>query len=136
MDARVAEKHPTEAEADDHDSIEERGIRLKGEHVALVVGLFDENVRVTNTAQISIEQSLAESEKAIARDMTGALSVRAIADGGIAFTPDQRAAINALGRGGGLTMHTGVAGACKTTPLEPLVRRAEPTRGSANTAAR
>jgi hypothetical protein len=113
MDARVAEKHPTEAEADDHDSIEERGIRLKGEHVALVVGLFDENLRVTNTAQIRIEQSLAESAKAAARDMTGAISVRAIeraiADGGIAF---------------------------KATLLEPLVPRSEPTRGSANTAAR
>jgi hypothetical protein len=136
----MAEKHPTEAEADDRDSIKERGIRLKGEHVARVVGLFDENVRVTNTAQISIEQSLAESEKAIARDMTGALSVRAIeraiADSGIAFTAEQRAAIYALGRGGGLTMRTGVAGACKTTPLEPLVRRGEPTRGSANTTAR
>ena len=34
---------------------EERGIRLKGEHVALVVGLFDEKVRVTNTAQNRIE---------------------------------------------------------------------------------
>jgi hypothetical protein len=41
--------------------LEERGIRPKGEHVALVVGLFDEKVRVTNTAQIRIEQSLAES---------------------------------------------------------------------------
>ena len=51
----MAEKHPTEAEADDHDCIEERGIRVKGEHVALAVGLFDENVRVTNTAQIRIE---------------------------------------------------------------------------------
>jgi len=109
MDARVAEKHPTEAEADDHDSIEERGIRLKGEHVALVVGLFDENLRVTNTAQIRIEQSLAESVKAAARDMTGAISVRAIADGGITF---------------------------KATLLEPLVPRGESTRGSANTAAR
>jgi len=72
--------------------------------------------------------------------MTGALSVRAIeraiADGGIAFTPKQRAAIYALGRSGGLTMHTGVAGAGKTTLLEALVLRGEPTRGSANTAAR
>jgi hypothetical protein len=83
MDAKMAEKHPIEAEADDHDSIEERA---KGEHVAVVVGLFDENVRVTNTVQISIEQSLAESEKAAARDTTGALWVRAIVDGGIDWT--------------------------------------------------
>jgi len=33
-------------------------------------------------------------------------------------------------------MHTGVAGAGKTTLLEALVLRGEPTRGSANTAAR
>ena len=105
--------------------LEERGIRLRGEHVALVVGLFDERVRVTNTAQIRIEQSLAESAKAVARDFSGALSVhaieRAIADSGIRFTKEQRAAIYALGRGGGLTMLTGVAGAGKTTLLEPLV---------------
>jgi len=105
--------------------LEELGIRLKGEHVALVVGVFDEKVRATNTAQIRIEQNLAESAKAAARDMTGALSIpaieRAIADSGIAFTPEQRAAIYALGRGGGLTMLTGVAGAGKTTLLEPLV---------------
>src|SRR6516165_2253896 len=105
--------------------LEERGIRLRGEHVALVVGLFDERVRVTNTAQIRIEQSLAESAKAVARDFSGALSVqaieRAIADSGFAFTEEQRAAIYPLGRGGGLTMLTGVAGAGKTTLLEPLV---------------
>jgi AAA domain len=105
--------------------LEERGVRLKGEHVALVVGLFDEKVRVTNTAQIRIEQSLAEIARAAARDMSGTLSVRAIeraiADSGIAFTEEQRAAIYALGRGGGLTMLTGVAGAGKTTLLEPLV---------------
>ena len=73
--------------------------------------------------------------------MTGALSVRAIeraiADGGIAFTPGQRAAVYALGRGGGVTMNTThVAGAGKATLLEPLVPRGAPTRGSANTAAR
>jgi hypothetical protein len=32
--------------------LETRGIRLKGEHVALVVGMSDQKVRVTNTAQI------------------------------------------------------------------------------------
>ena len=72
--------------------LEERGIQLKVEHVALVVGLFDEKVRVTNTAQIRIEQSLAESAKAAAREFGGALSVqsieRAIADSGILFTEE------------------------------------------------
>src|SRR5260370_6217574 len=105
--------------------LEERGIRLKGEHVALVVGLFDDKVRVTNTAQIRIEQSLAERASAIARDKSGALSVeaieQAIAATGISFTEAQRAAIYALGRGGGLTMLTGVAGAGKTKLLEALV---------------
>ena len=37
------------------------------------------------------------------------------------FTPEQRAAIYALGEGGALTLLTGVAGAGKTTLLEPLV---------------
>jgi hypothetical protein len=50
--------------------LEARGIRLKGEHGALVVGVFDEKARATNTAQIRIEQSLAESAKAAARAMT------------------------------------------------------------------
>jgi hypothetical protein len=105
--------------------LEERGIRLKGEHVALVVGLFDDKVRVTNTAQIRIEHSLAARARAIASDKSGALSVdaieQAIASTGIDFTGEQRAAIYALGRGGGLTMLTGVAGAGKTTLLEALV---------------
>jgi hypothetical protein len=105
--------------------LEERGIRLKGEHVALVVGLFDGKLRATNTAQIRIEQSLAKHARAIARDMSGALSVAAIeyaiAATGIGFTREQRAAIYALGQGGGLTMLTGVAGAGKTTLLEALV---------------
>ncbi len=105
--------------------LEKRGIRLKGEHVALVVGLFDDKVRVTNTVEIRIEHSLAERARTIARDKTGALSVeavkRAIAASGIDFSEEQRAAIYALGRGGGLSMLTGVAGAGKTTLLEALV---------------
>jgi len=67
----------------------------------VVVGVFDENVRVTNTARISIEQSLAESEKAAPRDTTGALSVRTIADGGIDWTsrpPSTRSAGAAASR--------------------------------------
>jgi hypothetical protein len=105
--------------------LEQRGIRLGGEHVALVVGLFDDKVRVSNTAQIRIEESLAANAGAAARDTTRALSPQAIervfANASVAFTAEQRAAIYALGQGGGLTMLTGVAGAGKTTLLEPLV---------------
>ena len=105
--------------------LEERGIRLRGEHVALVIGMFDDRVRVTNTTQIRIEQNLADLAQSQARDRSGVLSVRqireAIARSGIAFTADQRAAIHALGEGGVLTMLTGVAGAGKTTLLQPLV---------------
>ena len=105
--------------------LEERGIRLKGEHVALVVGMFDGQVRVTNTAQIRIEQKLADLAHQSARDRSAALTVqalrRAIDNAGIAFSAEQRAAIHALGEGGALTMLTGVAGAGKTTLLQPLV---------------
>ena len=114
--------------------LEERGIRLKGEHVALVVGMSDGKVRVTNTAQIRIEEQLAERALAGARDRAGALSTEALRDAvaaaelrharagdGVKFSPEQRAAILALGQGGALTMLTGVAGAGKTTLLEPLV---------------
>jgi hypothetical protein len=105
--------------------LEERGIRLKGEHVALVVGMFDGQVRVTNTAQIRIEQKLAALSRQSASDRSAALPVaalrRVIDNAGIAFTAEQRAAIHALGEGGALTMLTGVAGAGKTTLLQPLV---------------
>ena len=105
--------------------LEERGVRLRGEHVALVVGMFEDKVRVTNTAQIRIEQKLTDLARASARDRAGALSVRQIRDArgrsGIAFTAEQRAAIHALGEGGALAMLTGVAGAGKTTLLQPLV---------------
>jgi len=43
------------------------------------------------------------------------------ADGGFPFTREQTAAIYALGRGGRLSLLTGVAGAGKTTLLSPLV---------------
>jgi hypothetical protein len=105
--------------------LEERGIRFKGEHVALVVGVFDDKVRVTNTAQIRIEEKLAALARQSARDRSGALSARALRQAiggtGITFTLEQRAAIYALGEGGALTLLTGVAGAGKTTLLQPLV---------------
>ena len=111
--------------------IESRGIRVNGEHAALVVGLFDSAVQVTNTVQVRIEENLARIARTQARDKSGALSARAIEaaitrsglDGSI--DPDhwqgQRAAIHAMGQGGRLTLLTGVAGAGKTTLLQPLV---------------
>jgi hypothetical protein len=114
--------------------LEERGIQLarrtrdgqvEFEHVALVVGLFDEKVRATHTAQIRLEEKLMELSHQSARDTSGALSTwqlrQAIAQSGFDFTNEQRAAIHALGGGGSLTLLTGVAGAGKTTLLQPVV---------------
>ena len=105
--------------------LEERGIQMKGEHVALIVGMTDNKVRVTNTAQVRVEGKLGDLARRSARDKSAALSPTAIkvaiARGGVRFTHQQRAAIYALGEGGALTLLTGVAGAGKTTLLEPLV---------------
>jgi hypothetical protein len=111
--------------------VEQRGIRFRGENVALVIGIFDGQVRVATTAQVRIEDKLAAMAQSIGRDKSGALSCemlrRAIEASDAArppdqwFTEEQRAAINALGQGGALTMLTGVAGAGKTTLLQPLV---------------
>ncbi len=111
--------------------IQERGLKLKGEHVALIVGMSDDKVRVTNTAQVRIEQSLAAEAGRAAIDKSGALPHAAIRDAiaasGLDFTSDpdhgaaQQAAIYALGQGGALSLLTGVAGAGKTTLLKPLV---------------
>jgi hypothetical protein len=111
--------------------IEERGLKLRGEHVALVTGLVDDKVRVTNTAQIRIEEGLAREARRATADKTGALSPEAIrtaiasSDLDFETNPEhgaaQKAAIYALGQGGALTMLTGVAGAGKTAILRPLV---------------
>ncbi len=105
--------------------LERRGITLRGERVTLVVGMSDGQVRTTNTAQIRIETKLAGLAQSAAKETSGALPVQAlrqaIAAAGISFTEDQKAAIYALGRGGGLTLLTGVAGAGKTALLQPLV---------------
>ncbi|WP_424140113.1 MobF family relaxase [Roseomonas chloroacetimidivorans] len=111
--------------------IEERGIQLRGEHVALVVGHSGEKVRVTNTAQTRIEQALAWHGRRAAGDRAGALpatAIKAAVDAsGLDFTskPEharaQLAAIYAMGQGGALTVLTGVAGAGKTTLMKPLV---------------
>lgn len=105
--------------------IEERGIRFRGEHVALVTGIMDSQVRVTNTAQIRTEQAVLDRVRENAGNKTEALSAQAIsqeiARSGVTFTGEQRAAIHALGEGGRLTMLTGAAGVGKTTLLEPVV---------------
>ncbi|GAV34202.1 ATP-dependent RecD-like DNA helicase [Roseomonas sp. TAS13] len=111
--------------------IEERGIDLRGERVALLVGHSGEKVRVTNTAQIRIEQALGEHARRAASERAGALSAAAIKAAvdasGLDFTREpehgraQLAAIHAMGQGGALTVLTGVAGAGKTTLMKPLV---------------
>ena len=111
--------------------LERRGLVLHGEHVALVVGMFDDTVRVTNTAQIRIEEHLAREARRAALDKSGALSpvaIRAaIAASGLDFEREpehgtaQQAAIYALGQGGALSLLTGVAGSGKTTLMQPLV---------------
>ncbi len=105
--------------------LEERGIRFRGEHVALVTGGMDGQVRVTNTAQLRTEQAVLNLARGNARDRSEALSSQtlrgAMDRAGVVFTAEQRAAIYALGLGGRLTMLTGAAGVGKTTLLEPLV---------------
>ena len=112
--------------------IENRGIQLKGEHVALITGVIDGRVRTTNTAQVRIEADLARRAKQAATDYSGAVSGEVLADAirrsRLDFTSEpeaaaaQVAAIYALGQGGALTLLTGVAGSGKTTLLEPLVQ--------------
>lgn len=111
--------------------IEERGIMLKGEHVALISGVRDDRVWVTNTAQIRIEQKLGDLAKAAAQDKDAALSTEAlrhaIDTSGLDFAREpehgaaQKAAIYALGTSGRLSFVTGVAGSGKSTLLKPLV---------------
>ena len=111
--------------------IEARGIQLRGEHVALVVGQAGEKVRVTNSAQVRIEQELTQHAWRAAKDRRGALSPEAIKvavdASGLDFTREpehgkaQLAAIYAVGQGGALTVLTGVAGAGKTALMKPLV---------------
>ena len=105
--------------------VEQRGIHFKGEHVALVVGMTDGQLRIANTAQVRIEDRLAALARQVGRDKSGALSFGAIHDAvkgsAIAYTDEQAAVINAIGQGGALSLLTGVAGAGKTTLLQPLV---------------
>jgi len=113
------------------DLIEARGIVLRGEGATLIVGEFDDKVRVTNSVQVRIEEDLADRARAAASDSGDALPVAAlraaIDASGLDFDRDlehgtaQRAAIYSLGTGGRLGFVTGVAGSGKTTLLRPLV---------------
>lgn len=114
--------------------LEERGIQIARpardgrqelEHVALVVGQFDGQLRISNTAQIRLEEKLSNLAHESAHDRSAALPTQqlrpAIAQSAIKFTIEQRAAIHALGEGGALALLTGGAGAGKTTLLQPVV---------------
>ena len=93
---------------------------------------MDEKVRVTNTAQVRIERTLAARRQSVRRWTARAPSrpaalQAAIGASGLDFErePDhgaaQRAAIHALGTGGRLSLLIGAAGSGKTTLLKPLV---------------
>ena len=106
--------------------IEERGIRIDGEHVALVVGLFDDKVRVSQHRADPHRGEAAKPGPATrTRPVRRARRSRRCGGrwtaAGIEFTAEQSAAIYALGEGGALTLLTGAAGVGKTTMLEPLV---------------
>lgn len=109
--------------------IEQRGLILRGEQVSLVSTLKNDRVRVTNSAQIRIEETLAREAARASRDRSASLSDEQIrkaieASGGNyddEHGQSQKAAIYALGRGGKLSMLTGVAGSGKTFLLKPLV---------------
>lgn len=111
--------------------IEARGIQLRCEHAALIVAQSGEKVRVTNSAQVRIEQELGDLACRASADRAGALSTAAIKAAidasGLDFTREpehgvaQVAAIYAMGQGSALTVLTGVAGAGKTTLMKPLV---------------
>ena len=69
--------------------------------------MSDGKVRIANTAQVRIEEKLADLARRIGSDKSGALSFGALRDAigasGSQFTDEQAAVINALGQGlGGL----------------------------------
>ncbi|WP_048883765.1 AAA family ATPase, partial [Komagataeibacter intermedius] len=108
---------------------EQRGLELGGERVSLIQEMRGDRLRVTNSAQIAIEEDLAIQAARASGDRSGALSDRQITEA-IGRSPldfasehgkTQKAAIYALGRGGALSMLTGVAGSGKTALLSPLV---------------
>ena len=109
----------------------ERGITIAGRQAKLVFGLVGKRIRVTNTEQIRIEETVLRYAREAGQRRAGALSDHAIhtaiETSGLDFTRDpehgaaQRAAIYALGQGADLAVLLGAAGAGKTTLLKPLV---------------
>ena len=79
---------------------ETRGIRIGDEHVSLVVGVFDDKLRASNTKQIRIEERLQSLAHATAQDRSGALASsnlrQAMDRSKVRFSRDQEAAIFAL----------------------------------------
>ncbi|MBS1023200.1 relaxase domain-containing protein [Gluconobacter cerinus] len=109
--------------------IEDKGLEVRGEQVSLVSCVKNDRVRVTNTAQIRIEETLAKEAVRASADRSASLSdaqlTEAIARCDLDFDNEhgqsQKAAIYALGKAGKISMLTGVAGSGKTTLLQPLV---------------
>ncbi|WP_294542205.1 MobF family relaxase [uncultured Rhodoblastus sp.] len=110
--------------------IEQRGFAHNGVQVSLISGRHDHNVRISHSSQVQIEQAVSEKARQAALDHSVDLSDAAVraaiaalenAGDGMKFSREQSAAIYALGRGGRLSLLTGVAGAGKTTLLSPLV---------------
>jgi hypothetical protein len=110
--------------------IEQRGIKIRGEPVALVVGLSGDTVRVTHTQQIRIEEDVAQRARQAASRRNSALPAEAVTAAieasGLDFQRDpiqgtgQKAAIYALTTGTDLTVLTGAAGAGKSALLKPV----------------
>jgi TrwC relaxase/AAA domain len=111
--------------------IEQRGIKIRGEQAALVVGFSGDTVRVTNTRQVRIEEDVARRARDAASRRNSALDAvavtAAIEASGLDFDSDpvhgaaQKSAIYALTTGADLAVLTGAAGAGKSALLRPVV---------------
>ena len=110
--------------------IEQRGIKVRGEQAALIIGLSGDAVRVTHSRQVRIEEDVARRARQAAERHNSALPVAdvtaAIEASGLDFESDpihgagQKAAIYALATGTDLTVLTGAAGAGKSALLKPV----------------
>ncbi|MGH6991488.1 MAG: AAA family ATPase, partial [Stellaceae bacterium] len=110
--------------------IEQRGIKVRGEQAALIIGLSGDTVRVTHSRQVRIEEDVARRARQAAERRNSALPVAAVTAAieasGLDFDSDpihgagQKAAIYALATGTDLTVLTGAAGAGKSALLKPV----------------
>ena len=101
--------------------------------------MFDDKVRVTNTAQLRIERNARNwpaRAPGTGRRLFPCRRLRRAIERAAWLHARAAAAIHALGEGGGCTLLTGVAGAGKTTILEPLVAAWQRTGGSTRPGAR